>query len=141
MPLIRAPLVITPSVSASPDAGARAVDVVVLTRDGGPPPERVPRAIEAQKSRDLSVRLHVLAGTPRPDDPSRWATIARARNAGKRLGSAPWVMFVDDDVVLAGGCIERLVHGLCCRPGYAALAADYLGESSGSRTTDDIVPT
>ena len=35
-------------------------------------------------------------------------------------------MFVDDDVILAAGCIERLVHGLCRRPGYAALAADDL---------------
>ena len=38
-------------------------------------------------------------------------------------------MYVDDDVVLAPGCIPRLVAGLKARPDHAALAADCLGQS------------
>jgi hypothetical protein len=112
-----------------PDEGPDAVDVIVLTRDGGPPPEPVRAAIAGQSSGSLSVALHVVAGTPRPGDASRFETIARARNAGRSRGTAPWVMYVDDDVVLAPGCIPRLVAGLKARPDHAALAADSLGQS------------
>ena len=39
-------------------------------------------------------------------------------------------MFLDDDVILDSGCVRRLADGLRTRPGFAALAADYLGEST-----------
>ena len=38
-------------------------------------------------------------------------------------------MFLDDDVVLGPEAVARLVDGLARRPGHAALACDYLGES------------
>lgn len=52
----------------------------------------------------------------------------RGRNAGKQLGDAPWVMFLDDDVALGADCIRQLVDELQDRPLYGALGADYLGE-------------
>jgi hypothetical protein len=132
----------TPFVGTPHDPERTAVDVVVLTPDGRPPPQRVRSAIEAQTGRDLdlSLRLHVVAGTRRPGDPNRWATIARARNAAKRLGTASLVMFVDDDVILGRGCVVRLVKALRTRPGYAALGADYLDESPDWSHPDGIAP-
>jgi Glycosyl transferase family 2 len=102
------------------------IDLILLTRDEAPPRESVRRGLDAQAG--VRLRVHRVVGRPRPDDPNRWATIARARNAGRRLGTAPWVLFLDDDVVLEPGCVARLVEGLRHRPAYAALAADYLGE-------------
>jgi hypothetical protein len=57
--------------------------------------------------------------------------IARARNEGKRRGESPWLMFLDDDVVLDPDCVRLLLDGLRARPDFAALAADYLGQSGG----------
>jgi hypothetical protein len=45
-------------------------------------------------------------------------------------------MFLDDDVVLGPGCVARLVDGMCRFPGYAGLAADYLGETDGQMGCD-----
>ena len=39
------------------------------------------------------------------------------------------MMYLDDDVVLDGSCVRELVDQLSKREIYAALAADYLGES------------
>jgi hypothetical protein len=103
------------------------VDVILIRRDDSPPPEAVARALADQ--RGVRTHLHRVVGAPRPDEPHRWATIARARNSGRRLGSAPWVLFLDDDVVLDPDCLAALVDGLRRRPEFAALAADYLGES------------
>ncbi|HWE40650.1 MAG TPA: glycosyltransferase [Isosphaeraceae bacterium] len=103
------------------------VDVILIRRDDSPPPAAVARALAAQ--RGVRPRLHRVVGAPRPDEPNRWATIARARNAGRRLGSSPWAFFLDDDVVLEPDCLATLVDGLRRRPEFAALAADYLGES------------
>jgi hypothetical protein len=102
------------------------VDVVILSPGEGPLAEEVERGLASQEG----VRLHVYraAGHPRPDDPCRWEPIVRGRNLGKRLGSSPWVMFVDDDVVLARNCVRRLVDQLRQKTIYAALAADYLGQ-------------
>jgi hypothetical protein len=102
------------------------VDLLFLSRDLAPPREDVRRGIEAQGG--VQLRVHRLVGTPRPEDPNRWETIARARNQGRRLGTAPWVMCLDDDVVLGPGCIARLIEALRARPGFAALAADSAGE-------------
>lgn len=105
------------------------VDLVVIRRDRTPPPSAVLRGVESQVGVEIQARLVV--GARRAEDPNRWATIVRARNEGARLGSAPWVMFLDDDVVLDSDCVRRLVEGLEARPEHAALAADYLGESQG----------
>src|SRR5262249_20815503 len=102
------------------------VDVLFLSRDSGAPRGDVWRAIHAQTG--VALRVHRVVGTPRPDDPNRFATIARARNVAKECGRAPWVMFVDDDVVLGPACVVRLVEGLQKRPEFAALGADCAGE-------------
>jgi Glycosyl transferase family 2 len=105
------------------------VDLLFLSRDLSPPRDDVRRGIEAQEG--VRLRVHRVVGTPRPEDPNRWETIARARNGGKRLGTSPWVMCLDDDVVLAPGCIAGLLEALRARPGFAALAADSAGEMAG----------
>jgi hypothetical protein len=104
------------------------VDLLLLSRDLSEPRRDVQKAIESQAC--VALRLHRVVGTRLPDDASRFATIARARNSGKRLGTTPWVMFLDDDVVLGSDCVARLVEGLKERPGFAALAADCAGEMS-----------
>lgn len=105
------------------------IDVVVLTRDDSPLHPRVQRGIDAQRGVHLIV--HRVIGTRFPGDPNRWSAIARARNKGKRCGTTPWLMFLDDDVVLAPDCVRRLFDGLRERPLFAALGADYLHESRG----------
>jgi hypothetical protein len=122
------------------DGGAELVDVVVLTRDGMAPPEPVRAAIAAQTGPGLTTHLHVVAGIPQNGDISRAVTIARARDAGKRRGAAPWLMFVDDDVLLGPGCIAALVSELRRRPGYAGLAADYLGATATAVAGADGIP-
>jgi hypothetical protein len=104
------------------------VDLILITRDRSPPRADVRRGIGTQTG--VRLYVHRVVGTPRTEDLNRWATIARARNEGKRLGSSRWVIFLDDDVVLEPGCVARLVEGLRQRPGFAAVAADYLGEMS-----------
>jgi hypothetical protein len=111
----------------------RDVDVIVLSRDESRLPLEVRRGLDRQPGVRLTV--HRVVGTPLPSDANRWETIARARNAGKRLGRAPWVLFLDDDVELAPGTINLLRRGLLANPQYSALAADYRGESAGGAPT------
>ncbi len=101
------------------------VDLIVLSRDLGPLRGDVIAGIEAQ--RDEGLNIHRLAGTPSPDDPNTWATIVRARKQARYIGTSPWVMLLDDDVVLGPGCVDRLLSGLKDRPEFAALAADTAG--------------
>jgi hypothetical protein len=105
------------------------VDLILLSRDLSPPREDVWKGIQSQD--EVDVRIHRVEGTPLPEDPNRYETIARARNRAKRLGSSPWVMFLDDDVVLGAGCLDRLLHGLARKDGFAALGADSAGEMAG----------
>jgi hypothetical protein len=104
------------------------VDLIFLSRDLSPPREDVWRGVLIQGG--VGLRVHRVVGTPREGDGHRWETIARARNAGKGLGTAPWVMYLDDDVVLGEGCVAWLVAGLNRKPGFAALGADCAGEMS-----------
>lgn len=108
-------------------AAAPRVDLILLTRDAGPIPEAVQAGIHAQRGVQLTV--HRVVGAPRPEDAHRWETIVRARNAGKQLGTAPWVMLLDDDVRLAADAVAQLHRGLLANPRYGALAADYLAEA------------
>jgi hypothetical protein len=101
------------------------VDVVVLTRDSSPLRAEVQRGIDSQ--RGVRVRLHRVIGEPRPEDPNRWATIARARNLARSQGRSRWAMFLDDDVQLDPDCLRTLVTWLMSRPTYGAAAANYLG--------------
>ncbi|MGH7140462.1 MAG: glycosyltransferase family 2 protein [Pirellulales bacterium] len=102
------------------------VDVVVLSRRAEPLLREVQFALRGQQGVHLVV--HRITGSPQPADANRWQTIACARNRAKSLGSAPWIMFLDDDVVPDLQCVRRLLEGLQSRPAYGALAADYLGE-------------
>ncbi|MGO9914875.1 MAG: glycosyltransferase family 2 protein [Isosphaeraceae bacterium] len=107
------------------------VDVVMLSRDLAPLRGDVLAGINIQSGVRLVV--HRVVGKRLPGDITRWETIARARNAGKRLGSAPWIMYLDDDVVLGQGCVARLVQGLLRRSEFAALGADSAGEMRSGR--------
>ena len=109
------------------------VDLVVVTRGGGPLDPAVQTAIRGQQNVALHI-YHVMGGKPL-DGQTRWAPIAEARNRGKRLGTSPWLMFLDDDVELQLGCVRELVDALSSRPSYGALAADYLGEKHPSRVS------
>jgi hypothetical protein len=109
------------------------VDLIILTRDAALLRPPVQAGIDAQRGVRLTV--HRVVGAARPNDAHRWETIARARNEGKTRGRAPWVMYLDDDVVLAPDTVARLVAGLKVNRRYAALAADYLGEASEAANT------
>lgn len=102
------------------------VDLVVLTRDAGPLHPEVERGIRQQQG--VQITVHRVIGNARPGDRHRWDAIARARNEGRLRGAAPWLLFLDDDVVLAPGCVSKLVSELGRRTAYGALAADYLGQ-------------
>jgi hypothetical protein len=102
------------------------VDLLFLSRDLSPPRKDVWKGVEGQEGVDL--RVIRVTGPPQPGDADSIATIVRARNASKRAGSTPFVMLVDDDVVLGPRCVARLVEGLRKRPQFAALAADSAGE-------------
>lgn len=104
------------------------VDVVVLSRKS----EQLRREVSKALRHQIGVRLNLrrIIAVPEPQDVNRWSVIARGRNYGKQLGTSPWIMFVDDDVVLDRNCVRVLVDELRRRAEYAALAADYLGEST-----------
>lgn len=102
------------------------VDLAVLVRDARPLHPEVEGGIRAQQN--VQIIVHRIVGHVSPQDRCRWDSIARARNEAKLRGNAPWLMFLDEDVVLHPQCIATLVDTLSRRPIYAALAADYLGE-------------
>jgi HAD superfamily hydrolase (TIGR01662 family) len=86
---------------------ARLLDV--LAADDGPPPERVVVVDDRASGPDLVVHregLDVVAVRGGAAGP------AAARNAGWRRCSAPWVVFVDDDVVLRPEWRHALVEDL-----------------------------
>ena len=83
------------------------VDLVVLTRTSELLHRDVERGISSQH--DVQIMLHRVVGRARSYDRCRWETISRARNEGKQCGAAPWLMFLDDDVVLA----PRAFHCWC----------------------------
>jgi hypothetical protein len=106
------------------------IDLLLLSRDLSPPRSDVWKAIQAQEG--VTLRAIRITGPARPGDSCRFETIARARNKGKRLGSTPFVILLDDDVVLGPRCVARLAEGLLSRPEFAALAADSAGEMNNS---------
>ena len=111
--------------------GVPRIDVVILSPAEGPLHPEVERGLSSQVG--VSLRIHRVLCRPRPDDPHRWATIVRGRNEARRCGAAPWVMFVDSDVVLPTDGIQSLWRELDRRPNYAAFAADYLGDRERPR--------
>ena len=103
------------------------VDLVVISRDEGALDAAVQNGIDIQ--RGVHVHLHRVVGRPLATDRCRWETIARVRNQGKWQGHSPWLMFLDDDVVLDADCLRQLVAQLLQNRQYGALAADYLREN------------
>jgi hypothetical protein len=112
------------------------VDLIVLVRDARPLHPEVERGIRLQ--REVQLRVHRVCGKSLPDDRCRWDAIARGRNEGKLRGTAPWVMFLDDDVVLGPQCISSLVGEIAKRPAYGALGADYLGQARPGRVAPHV---
>lgn len=104
----------------------RTIDIVILSRDAG----ALHPDVECGLRNQLEVQLvvHRVIGAPKTEDRAGGDVIARARNEGKRRGASPWLMFLDDDVVLGPKCVVALVEELERRPSYASLGADYLGE-------------
>ena len=102
------------------------IDLILLSRELSPP--RPTSGVESRFKTGVELRIHRLEGPAHPDDPNRYATIARASNRAKTLGSAPCVMLLDDDVVLGPGCLARLAEGLSRKRDFAALGADSAGE-------------
>src|ERR1700730_11501686 len=103
------------------------VDLVILTPSAAPLRAEVARAIAGQAG--VKINVHRVMAAPRPEDANRWATISRGRNEARRVGSSPYVMFLDDDVVLGESCVASVVEELRRKPLFGALAADYRRES------------
>ena len=104
------------------------VDVVLLSRDLSPPRPDVWQALLAQQG--VSLHIHRVTGPRLPDDPNRWTPIVRARNLAKSQGAAPFILLLDDDVILDPSCTALLLQALQARPHFAALAADYAADMS-----------
>lgn len=102
------------------------VDVVVISRTADPLRAEVACGLSSQAG--VEIVVHRVVGEARSTDTCRLETIVRARNVGIAQGTSPWLMFVDDDVVLASDCVHTLVRELSRRPAFGALAADYLDE-------------
>ena len=102
------------------------VDLILLSRDLSPPRPDVWEGIRSQSG--VNLVIHRQVGAARPGDRNRWETIARVRNEARTLGSSPWVMYLDDDVVLGPGSLGSLVQALEQQPRVAALGADSAGE-------------
>lgn len=107
------------------------VDAVVLSRDPSTLRPEWLAGLEAQG--DLIASVHGVVGERKPLDPNRWETIARARNRMRTLGESPYVLFLDDDVVLGTDALAQLTEALDSQSNLAAAAADYLGEVDSSR--------
>lgn len=114
----------------------RPIDLVVLSRDGGPLDGRVRAAILAQ--RGVLLKVYGIIGERRHGDAHRWTAICRARNRARTLGTSPWLMFLDDDVVLDRDCVRRLSDALHARPECGAVAADYIGERHSANATGHV---
>ena len=75
-----------PACAAAIGQGSGLMDVhlLFLSRDLSPPREDVRRGIEAQAG--VRLRVHRVVGTPGPDDPNRWETIALRGTRGSGWG-------------------------------------------------------
>lgn len=127
----------------------QAVDVVVLTWNDG---ERLHAAVSSVlSSTGVNVRVQVVDnGSERPPvlpaaetisvvRNNRNLGVARARNQGTRLGSAPYVCFLDSDAQLDQGCLARLLDALEADTGIALSAPVFVDqdpeESAGRAPT------
>lgn len=106
------------------------VDVLTVLGPGRTIREPVLSALNNQG--DVILKHHVVAGSPPLPGEDRIDAIARARNRAKRMGTAHYVMFLDDDVVLPPQGIEKLIHALFFNRRYAAIGIDYQGHAQQS---------
>lgn len=108
------------------------VDLVLLTRDPTHLDAEVEQGILHQCG--VHVCVHRVVGAPLPGETCRWETISRVRNEGKSRGDTPWLMFLDEDVVLEERCVATLLSALRSRPAFGALASNYLGETAWTQS-------
>jgi hypothetical protein len=94
------------------------VDVLTPLKPGHEIYPEVSSALERQG--DVRIRHFVVDGAPFPGE-AKFVAITRARNRAKRLGEAPFALFLDRDIVLPDNGVEFLVYALCLNPKYAAL--------------------
>ena len=98
------------------------VDVLTLLAPG----ERMwPEALAALEDQGFVRVRHFFTEGRRQPGEDRIQTIARARNEAKAQGTAPYVLFLDRDVVLPPRGIERLAFGLAVHREYGALGINY----------------
>jgi hypothetical protein len=101
------------------------VDVLTVLGPGRAILDPVLAALEDQG--DVELKHYTIEGEPPMPGDRRADPIARARNRARKLGTAHYAMFLDDDVVLPPLGIEKLVYALIFNPRYAAIGIDYQG--------------
>jgi len=106
------------------------VDVVILSRTIADVRPNLKAAVRCQSG--VQTQIFRVIGNPHEADEHRWHTIARARNHGRILGSSPWILFLDDDVIPASNCLQQLVAELQNDASLGAVAADYNLAASGT---------
>jgi len=84
-----------------------------------------PEALAALSDQGAVHLRHHQEWEPRRAGENRYQAIARARNQIKQWGQSPYLLFLDRDVVLPQGGIERLVLWLLFNPGYAGIGFNY----------------
>ena len=99
------------------------VDVLTVLGPGRKIHKKVLFALEDQA--DVALNHYKLEGEPPLYGEGRIEAIARARNQVKKLGTAHFVMFLDDDVVLPKDGIKDLTYALFFNREYAAIGIDY----------------
>ena len=107
------------------------IDVLTVLKSGHVILEPVMQALRLQG--DVTLNHYVVPGPLQLPHETRYSAIARARNKAKAFGSASLAMFLDRDIVLPPGGIEKLAWTLCAHPQYAAIGIDYQDEASYSR--------
>ena len=101
------------------------VDVLTVLGPGRAILKPVLAALENQG--DVELKHYVIEGEPALKGDRRADPIARTRNRARKVGTAHYAMFLDDDVVLPPRGIEKLVYSLMFSQHYAAIGIDYQG--------------
>ena len=99
------------------------VDVLTVLGPGRKIHKDVLFALDDQS--DVTLKHYILDGEPPLYGEGRIEAIARSRNRAKNLGTAHYVMFLDDDVVLPNDGIKDLAYALFFNQNYAAIGIDY----------------
>jgi GT2 family glycosyltransferase len=127
--------------------GDARVDAVVVGYDSA---STIDACLAALLAQPALARLHVVDNGSRDDTVERVRRLAAREprvslveqphnpgfaagcNAGARAGSAPWLLFVNPDLELPPGALQRLLDRAAALPGVGALGAD-LRDAEGRR--------